>query len=67
LITAVSAEKSIMILGPGEAKLELQKRFEELDHHHDKRLIVETAEKMTDPQLAAKVRKYFHFHVSERI
>jgi len=49
---------SILIVGPGVAKHELQKRLEE------KRLAakvvgVETADHLTEPQLAAKVRQHF--------
>ena len=45
-------------MGPGEAKLELEKR---LAHEELKQSIVgiETVDKMTDRQIAAKVRKYF--------
>ena len=50
---------SILIFGPGEAKGELKKRFE-----HDKvgarAVTVETADKMTEPQIVAKVRQHFH-------
>ena len=48
---------SIQIFGPGEAKGELEKRFE---HEGVKtHIIVETADKMTDAQIAAKVREHF--------
>jgi hypothetical protein len=45
-------------MGPGEAKLEFEKR---LARENVKIPVVgvETADKMTEPQLAAKVRKYF--------
>ena len=59
VITAVRAAESILLFGPGEAKGELKKRLE-----HAKlggRIIaVETTDKMTDRQIAAKVREYFH-------
>lgn len=50
--------KSILIFGPGEAKGELKKRFEEMNLSG---LIagVETANKMTDAQITAKVREFF--------
>ncbi|PSN17917.1 hypothetical protein C7271_15240 [filamentous cyanobacterium CCP5] len=49
---------SILIMGPGAAKHELQKRLEE------KRLGaqvvgVETVDNLTEPQIAAKVRQHF--------
>jgi len=45
-------------LGPGEAKTELEKRLEseKLDGHI---VGVETVDKMTDGQIAAKVRQRF--------
>ena len=48
---------SIQIFGPGEAKGELSKRLEHegLKGHV---LVVETVDKMTDRQIAAKVREH---------
>lgn len=48
----------IQIFGPGEAKRELEKRLEHegLKEHV---LAIETVDKMTDPQIAAKVRERF--------
>ncbi len=50
--------ESIQIFGPGEAKGELASR---LEHEGFKGRIVsvEAADKMTDPQITAKVRKQF--------
>ncbi len=49
---------AILIFGPGEAKLELEKRIV-----HEKLRVpvmkIETADKMTERQIAAKVRHYF--------
>ncbi|MFC1782737.1 hypothetical protein ACFL02_04020, partial [Planctomycetota bacterium] len=58
VISFIRDAESILILGPGEAKGELKKRME------SKGLLgnivgVETVDKMTDPQIAAKVRQYF--------
>lgn len=50
--------ESILIVGPGEAKGELKKHLEHKGL--GQRIIgVETVDKMTDPQIAAKVRKYY--------
>ena len=58
VIASVRDAESILIFGPGEAKGELAKRL-----RRDKlgALIVgvETVDKMTDRQIAAKVRAYF--------
>ena len=50
---------SILIMGPGEAKGELQKR---LEGQAPSRPIVaiETADKMTDGQIVAEVKQHFH-------
>ena len=58
VIAALHDAKSIFIFGPGEAKGELQKR---LVKHKLGGLIaaVETQDKMTDRQIAAKIRSHF--------
>ena len=56
---------SIVILGPGEAKGELKKRFEK--HKSDTRTIaMETADKMTEPQVVAHIRHHFHEDAARR-
>jgi hypothetical protein len=58
IISCVRDAESILILGPGEAKIELQKRFE--SEALSGRIVgIETVDKMTDRQIAAKVRQYF--------
>jgi hypothetical protein len=49
---------TIRIFGPGEAKGELEKRLKSKNLNHGI-VSVETTDKLTDPQIAAKVRKYF--------
>src|SRR5512147_2921289 len=58
VIAAIRDADSIQIFGPGEAKGELEKR---LEHAGLKGHIVdiETVDKMTDRQIAAKVRERF--------
>jgi hypothetical protein len=58
VIAAVRDAEAVLIFGPGEAKSELKKR---LVRDGLRALIagVETMDKMTVPQIAAKVRKYF--------
>ncbi len=58
VIAGVSDAESILIFGPGEAKGELKKRLDE-KNLGDRVSGVETVDNMTDPQVAAKVRKYF--------
>ena len=58
VIASLGDAESILIFGPGEAKGELKKRLKK--SKLGGRIVgVETADKMTDRQIAAKVRKYF--------
>jgi len=58
VIACVRNAESILIFGPGEAKGELKKRLER--NKLGGRIVgVETIDKMSDRQVAAKVRQYF--------
>jgi hypothetical protein len=58
IISFIHDAESILIFGPGEAKGELKKRIE--SKALPGRIVgVETVDEMTDPQIAAKVRKHF--------
>jgi hypothetical protein len=58
VISCIRDAESILILGPGEAKGELEKHLAK--EGLSKRIVrIETVDKMTDPQIAAKVRQYF--------
>jgi hypothetical protein len=59
VIAAIRDAQSILLFGPGEAKGELRKRLER-DKLGGHIIAIETADKMTDRQIAAKVREYFH-------
>jgi len=56
VVAVVRGADSIQIFGPGEAKGELRKRLEH-EGLKDHVLAVETMDKMTDRQIAAKVRE----------
>lgn len=58
VIAGIDKADSILIFGPGEAKGELKKHIEK--KKLGKRIAkIETADKMTKPQIVSKVRKYF--------
>jgi hypothetical protein len=58
VIACISDAESILIFGPGEAKGELKKRLER--NKLGGRIVgIETIDRMTDRQIAAKVRQYF--------
>jgi hypothetical protein len=58
VIAHIRMAEAVLIIGPGEAKRELEKR---ISHEKVKVRIVgvETADKLTDRQITTKVRKYF--------
>jgi len=58
VVASIRNSDSVLILGPGEAKVELKKRLTR-DKLGDHIVQVEAADKMTDRQIAAKIRKYF--------
>jgi hypothetical protein len=55
VVTVIRGADTIQIFGPGEAKGELVKRLEH-DGVQERILVVETVDKMTDRQVAARVR-----------
>ena len=58
VIACIGNAESILIFGPGEAKGELKKRLER-NNLGGRIGGVETVDKMTDGQIAAKVRQHF--------
>ncbi len=58
VISHIRDADSILICGPGEAKGELKTRLES-QKLGERVVAVETEDKMTDRQIAAKVRQYF--------
>ncbi|MCL4486789.1 MAG: hypothetical protein M1132_11670 [Chloroflexi bacterium] len=56
IIMQIREAESILILGPGEAKTELERRLER-DRLAGRILSIETVDKMTDRQIAAQVRE----------
>ena len=65
VIASIRNAESILIFGPGEAKGELKKRLKR--NNLDGRIVsVETVDKMTENQIAAKVREQFAKKHSEK-
>lgn len=58
VIAAVAGAESLLVLGPGEAKGELKAR---LEHRRlgERIADVQSSDKLTDRQIAAKVRQFF--------
>lgn len=58
VIDSIGIAESILIFGPSTAKDELKERLKE--NNLDSRIVgVETVDKMTDHQIAAKTKQYF--------
>jgi hypothetical protein len=58
VVACIREAESILIFGPGEAKGELKKRLKKANLRG--RIVgIEAADKMTDHQIAAKVRQHF--------
>jgi hypothetical protein len=58
VISGLRGSEALLILGPGEAKDELHKRFKS-KRVRGLSIELETADRMTDRQLAAKVAQHF--------
>ena len=59
VIASIRDADSILIIGPGEAKGELAKCLE--SENLTERIVgIETVDKMTERQIGARVRRYFH-------
>jgi hypothetical protein len=58
VIACIKDAESVLIFGPGEAKEELKGRLEQ-SHLGGSIVGIETAGRMTDRQIAAKVRQHF--------
>jgi hypothetical protein len=59
IIEVIGDAGALLILGPGEAKTELKKQIEKSKPHLRMQVCVEPADKLTDPQIVAKVRAHF--------
>lgn len=58
VVACIRDAEAILIFGPGEAKGELKKRLKR-DNLNGRIVGMETVDKMTDHQVAAKVRQHF--------
>ncbi len=59
VMSAVKNADSILIMGPGKAKIELEKAIKKNKNMQKRILKVQTADKMTKNQMIAYVRKFY--------
>jgi hypothetical protein len=52
---------ALLIFGPGEAKLQLKERLGRVVAPSERPVEIETADKLTDPQIVAKVKAHYGF------
>ncbi len=65
VISELRGAESIFLFGPGEAKGELEKRLTK-ENLGENIKSIETADKMTDAQIEAKVKEHFLHHGAAR-
>jgi stalled ribosome rescue protein Dom34 len=58
VVSSLQNAEAVLLFGPGEAKGEFKKRLERV-HLGDHIVGIETADKMTDPQIVARVKNHF--------
>ena len=59
VISHLGDADGLLILGPGEAKLELKARLDRSKAHAGRTVEVATTDKLTDPQIVARVKEHF--------
>jgi hypothetical protein len=59
VISQLGQPEAFLIFGPGEAKLELKERLSRTKASSERTVDVETSDKITDPQIVAKVKENF--------
>ena len=59
VISQLTDPDGLLIFGPGEAKLELKARLSRSKAHSERTIDIETTDKLTDPQIVAKVKEHF--------
>ena len=59
VIRQLGQPEALLIFGPGEAKLELKERRSRSTTFSECTVDIETADKLTDPQIVARVKEHF--------
>ena len=59
VISQLGEPDALLLLGPGEAKLQLKERLGRSTGLSEKIVTVESADKMTDPQIVARVKEHY--------
>ena len=62
VISQMGQPEALLIFGPGEAKLQLKARLSRSKALSERIVGIETTDKLTDPQIVAKVKEYYGIH-----
>jgi hypothetical protein len=54
----------ILLFGPGKSQEQLQNHLKEDPQFNHKKITIDSADQLTDPQMIAKVREFFKFRQS---
>jgi hypothetical protein len=66
VIGRLGQPEALLVFGPGEAKLEFKERLSRSRAAVARAVDIETADKLTDPQIVAKVKEHFRV-VTDRV
>ena len=61
VVSQLEEPEALLIFGPGEAKLQLKERLSRSTALSECAVEVETADKLTDPQIVAKVKDHYGY------
>lgn len=59
VIGQIGKPDALLLFGPGEAKLQLKERLRRSNVSSESIVAVETTDKLTDPQIVAKVKEHY--------
>ena len=59
VISRLGQPDGLLIFGPGDARLELKERLSRSKAPSERTIDIEPADKLTDPQIVAKVKEHF--------
>lgn len=59
VISHLDHPEALLILGPGEAKLQLKERLSHSKAVSNRTVEIETTDKLTDPQIVAMVKEHY--------
>ncbi len=62
VIKQLGHPEALLVFGPGEAKLQLKERLGHSKALSECTVVVETTDKLTDPQIVAKVKEHYGIH-----